>query len=80
MLGSLATKRGKKRQVSRAWSNNLNGEGANHFSLFQFGDVLLKYQPPLGLDLGLLPDRVLGEKFIGGGKRRVVIDVWVPFE
>ena len=79
-LGSLAMKPGTKEQVSGAWSYDLNGEGTNHFPLLQFGDVFLKYQPPLGLDLGLLPDRVLGEKLISGGECRVVINVWVPFE
>jgi len=42
--------------------------------------MLIKYQPPLGLDLSLLPDGVLGEEFIGGGERRVVMNIRVSFQ
>jgi hypothetical protein len=56
------------------------GEGTNHFPLFQLRDMLLKYQPPFGLDLGLLPDGVLGKKLIGGRECCVMINVRVPFE
>jgi len=66
--------------VNLAWSDDLDEEGTNHFPLFQLGDVLFKYQPPLGLDLRLLPDGMLGEEFIGGRECRVMINVWVPFE
>lgn len=62
------------------WLGNLNGEGANHFSLFYFSNVLLEHQPPFGLDLGLLPDRVLSKELIGGGECRIVVNVWIPLE
>ena len=57
-----------------------NENGTNHFPLLQFGDVLLKYQPPLGLNLRLLPDGMLGKELIGSRECRVVINIWVPFE
>jgi len=66
--------------VSCASSCDPNVEGTNHLALLQLGDVLLKYQPPLGLNLGLLPDWVLGEKLINGGECRIVVNVWVAFE
>jgi len=40
--------------------------------------VSLEYQPPLGLDVGLLQDRVLNKELIGGRECRVVIDIRVP--
>jgi len=42
--------------------------------------TFLKYQPPVGLDFGLLPDRVLGEELIGGRECRVAIDIRVLSE
>ena len=42
--------------------------------------VFLEYQPPVGLDFGLLPDRVLGEELIGGRECRVAIDIRVRLE
>ena len=62
------------------WLDDLDREGTDHFPLFQLSDMLLKYQPPFGLDLGLLPNRVLGKELIDSGERCVVVNVWVPFE
>lgn len=62
------------------WSGNLKGEGTNHFPLFQLRDMLLEYQPPFRLDLGLLPDRMLGKDLVGRGKCRVMVNIWIPFE
>ena len=60
-------------------ANSARGK-TNHFSLLKLGDVLLEYQPPFGFDLGLLPDRVLREEFIGSGECCVVMNVRVSFE
>ena len=62
------------------WLGDLDEKDANHFPLFQLGGMLLEYQPPLRLDLRLLPDRVLGKELIDGGECCVMINVWVPFK
>jgi len=50
-----------------------DGDYTNHFLPFQPENVLLEYQPSLGLGFGLLSDRVSGEEFISGSECRVVI-------
>jgi len=67
-------------EMSRGRVISMKKKNTNHFSLFQLGDMLLEYQPPFGLDLGLLPDGMLGEELVGGGERRVMMNVRVPFE
>ena len=62
------------------WPDDPNREDTDHFPLFQFGDMLLEYQPPFGFDFGLLPDGVLGEELIGRRECRVVMDIRVPLE
>ena len=53
-----------------------DGDDTNHFPSFQLG-MFLEYQPPIGLDFGLLPDRVPGEGLIDGRECRVAMDIWV---
>jgi len=42
--------------------------------------MLLEYQPPVRLDFGLFPDRVLGEELIGGRECRVAMGIRVLSE
>ena len=48
--------------------------------MLEFIDVLLEDEPPLGLDLCLLPDGMLSKQLVGSGERRVVEDVGVALQ
>lgn len=48
--------------------------------MFELGYVLLKDEFPFGLNLSLLPDRVLSEDLVSSRESRIMEHVGVPFE
>ena len=78
LICSLTITRENKGERVASRLGDPDGDDTNHFPFFQPGDTFLGYQPSLGLDFGLLSDRVLGEELIGGSECRVVMDIGFP--
>lgn len=54
--------------------------GPYHFALFQLSDVLIEYKFPLSFDLGLLPDGMLREEFVGSSESCIMEHARIAFE
>ena len=52
----------------------------HHLPLLQLRHILLEDEPPLGLDLSLLPDRMLREELVCCSKGRVMENIRVSLE
>jgi hypothetical protein len=53
---------------------------SHHLALLKFCNVLLEYEPTFKLDLGLLPDRMLGKDLVCCRKCRIMEHIRIAFQ